>query len=242
MDIKDLNVEINVEKVICRDEADGHGRAEPYMWTVYFKLDGDNLKLNDKLMLDGKGEIRTTPNSHYNLGVRKVKGGQTINVPDRIGKYKTIMKPIPVLEGLEAFLPNGVGGIIGVVMVLLEKDHVSHKGAEAGHRALNDGVREAMDDLVKTRTFNNPSVSEEEINMFEKDIVAETEKAIIKKQDLIQNLWAGLNRDDIIGTKVFYFTHEEVQEKGNINFSERFKNKHGDWTVEGNIKAVVKLS
>jgi len=68
-------------------------------------------------------------------------------------------------------------------------------------------------------------ISEEEINMFEKDIVAETEKAIIKKQDLIQNLWAGLNKDDIIGTKVFYFTHEEVQEKGNINFSERFKRK-----------------
>jgi len=237
MDLQALKVNIQVEKIICRDEADGHGKAEPYMWTVFFKLDGHKLSLNELLKLDGEGDIITTAGSHNNLGVRKAKAGDIINVPSKIGQYKTQMKPIPVFDAFKPILPNGIGGIIGVVTVLLEKDHVSYKGAEAGHKALNQGVKEAMLELVKSRTLTNPNVSEEELNMFEKDIIADTENAIIKKQNIIQNLWSVINKDDVIGVKVFFFTHEEVQEKSKIYFEERFQNENGDWTISGNITA-----
>jgi len=239
MDLQDLNIKLKVQKVICRDDADGHGKAEPYMWTVFFKLDGDNLRLNEQLKLDGDGEIITTPKSHRNLGVKKVGTGDVIQVPANIGAYSTKMKPIPVFDALKPILPNGVGGIMGVVMILLEKDNVSNSGAEAGHRALNKGVREAMRELVKTRTLTNPSISDEELNMFEKDIIANTEAAIIKRQNIFQNLWASLNKDDVIGVKVFYFTHEEMQEKLRIYFGERFQNKYGDWTVAGKLDAEI---
>lgn len=239
MDLQALKIKIKLDKIICRDEADGHGKAEPYMWTVYFKLDGHQLNLNEQLKLDGEGEITPTPGSHNNLGVRKAKAGDIIKIPRRIGEYNTQMKPIPVFDALKPILPNGVGGIIGVVTVLLEKDHVSDKGAEAGHKALNQGVKEAMLELVKSRTLTNPSVTDEELNMFEKDIIANTEDAIIKKQNIIQNLWSVINKDDVIGVKVFYFTHEEAQEKLKINFGERFKNENGDWTISGQITAEV---
>jgi len=239
MNLQPLKIEIKLDKIICRDEADGHGKAEPYMWTVFFRLDGHKLNLNEQLKLDGEGDIITTPGSHNNLGVKKAKAGDTINIPKRIGKYSTQMKPIPVFEALQPVLPNGVGGIIGVVTVLLEKDHVSYKGAEAGHKALNQGVKEAMLELVKSRTLTNPSVSDEELNMFEKDIIADTEDAIIKKQNIIQNLWSVINKDDVIGVKVFFFTHEEAQEKLKINFEERFKNENGDWTIYGQLKADI---
>ena len=148
-----------------------------------------------------------------------------------------------VFDALKPILPNGIGGIIGVVTVLLEKDHVSYKGAEAGHKALNQGVKEAMLALVKSRTLTNPNVSDEELNMFEKDIIADTEDAIIKKQNIIQNLWSVINKDDVIGVKVFFFTHEELQEKLKINFGERFQNENGDWTISGKITAeVIQLS
>lgn len=239
MDLQALKTKIDIEKIICRDEADGHGKAEPYMWTVFFRLDGHKLSLNEELKLDGEGDIITTPGSHNNLGVRKVKAGDIIKVPKRIGQYEAPMKPIPVFDALKPVLPNGIGGIIGVVTVLLEKDHVSYKGAEAGHKALNQGVKEAMADLVKSRTLTNPNVTDEELNMFEKDIIADTEQAIIKKQNIIQNLWAVLNKDDVIGVKVFFFTHEEIQEKSKIYFGERFQNENGDWTVSGKITAEI---
>jgi len=239
MDLKALKIKLQLEKIICRDEADGHGKAEPYMWTVFFKLDGNKLSLNEQLKLDGEGDIITTPGSHNNLGVRKAKAGDIIKIPGKIGQYDTQMKPIPVFDALKPVLPNGIGGIIGVVTVLLEKDHVSKQGAEAGHKALNQGVKEAMLKLVKSRTFNNPNVSDEELNMFTKDIIEDTEKAIIKKQNIIQNLWSVINKDDVIGVKVFYFTHEEVQEKAKIYFGERFQNENGDWTVSGKISAEI---
>lgn len=239
MDLQALKIKLELEKIICRDEADGHGKAEPYMWTVFFKLDGNKLSLNEQLKLDGEGDITTTPGSHNNLGVRKAKAGDIIKIPAKIGQYNTQMKPIPVFDALKPVLPNGIAGIIGVVSVLLEKDHVSKQGAEAGHKALNQGIKEAMLELVKSRTFSNPSVSDKELNMFTKDIIDDTEKAIIKKQNIIQNLWSVINKDDVIGVKVFYFTHEEIQEKAKIYFGERFQNENGDWTVSGKITAEI---
>src|SRR3954464_12389541 len=63
-----LRVSLQLDHIHCYDEEDGWGAAEPYLWTVFFKVDGDGVALTDALKLSGGATVVTTPGSHGNLG------------------------------------------------------------------------------------------------------------------------------------------------------------------------------
>ena len=48
-----LNVSVKLNDAHRFDEGDGPGSAEPYLWTVFFKTDGDTVKVNSALKLEG---------------------------------------------------------------------------------------------------------------------------------------------------------------------------------------------
>ncbi|MCR6639835.1 MAG: hypothetical protein NVV82_12870 [Sporocytophaga sp.] len=52
-----LKVKFHFDRLHCHDEAGGWGNAEPYMWTVFFKMDGTTCRLNDSLLLEGTATI-----------------------------------------------------------------------------------------------------------------------------------------------------------------------------------------
>lgn len=92
----ELNVQFDLERIECHDEGDGWGDAEPYLWTVFFKVDGDTVSLGDDLFLHGTATVTTTPGSHGNLGNTDVGEGDTLIVPSAIGEHTTRLRPIPV--------------------------------------------------------------------------------------------------------------------------------------------------
>ena len=228
-----LSVSLKLNNIICRDEGDGWGNAEPYLWTVFFKIDGETVSLTEALTLSGESTIHTTPGSHGNLDDDSVDEGDTVAIPSDIGEWTTTLEPIPVPDSLSS-LVDPLGGIIGVVCILMEEDNVSDDGAEAGHQALNTAVENAINQIISTRTFANQSVSEEELEDFEDDIKSAISSAIENQQNFFENIWSWLNKDDTIGTKVFFFEHDTLADNNNINFNERWKNE-GDWEITGNI-------
>src|SRR3954454_13449038 len=91
-----LRVAIDLERIHCYDEGDGWGNAEPYLWTVFFKVDGDSVALTEGLTLTGHATVSGTPGSHGNLGDTDVDEGDDVPIPSAIGQWDTLMKPIPV--------------------------------------------------------------------------------------------------------------------------------------------------
>src|SRR5687768_818557 len=113
-----LRTSIRLERIHCSDEGDGWGDAEPYLWPVYFKIDGTTAVLTDMLTLSGTGEIQTTVGSHGNLGDTDVDAGDDVFIPQTIGSFDTLLSPIPVPPPFNS-TQEDVGGVVGVVCVLM---------------------------------------------------------------------------------------------------------------------------
>ena len=232
-----LSINLEVDRIFCHDEGDGWGDAEPYLWTVFFKIDGSTIVVADDLTLAGNATIQTTPGSHGNLNNNDVDEGDNVVVPAAIGHFETILEPIPLSPPWDA-LADPIGGVVGVVTVLMEEDNVTDDGAEAGHRALNDAVRNALNEIVSTRSLTNQDVTDEEINGFTSSIESAVSSAIQNQQNIFENIWSWINPDDSIGTEVFIFSYSDLESGGTINFSRRWRNE-GDWELFGHITSTV---
>lgn len=232
-----IRVDLELDNIIVHDEGDGWGDAEPYLWTVFFKVDGDTVSVTDSLTLSGPPTIETTPGSHGNLNTSDAEEGDNITIPSAIGEWSTILKPIPGPPSLSSLFED-FGGVIGVVAILMEEDNVSDDGAEAGHQALNQGVRDALQEIINTRSISNQDVTEDEIKGFTDAIESKIRDAIKNQQNFFENIWSWLNADDTIGTKVFLFKHDDLDPSTALNFSHRWQNE-GDWEIFGHLSSSV---
>lgn len=230
---KVIRINLELDRIHCHDEGDGWGSAEPYLWTVFFKVDGNTVQLTESLTLSGAPATHNTPGSHGNLGDTDVDAGDNVTIPAAIGEWETYLKPIPAPASLSSLLQD-VGGVVGVVAILMEEDNVSDDGAEAGHAALNSAVRSALQQIIDTRSLTNQDVSEEEISGFTGSVESAIKNAIVSQQNFFENLWSWLNPDDTIGVKVFVFKHDDLDPAVTENFSHRWKNE-GDWEIFGHI-------
>ena len=233
-----LQVKFKLNQITCFDEADSLGAAEPYLWTVFFKVDGETAKVTDdgKIHLSGTGIVKATPGSHGNLGTRDVSAGGRIPIPAALGEWESRLIPIPVPDSLKTFFPNGIGGIIGVICILMEEDNVTDSGAEAGHRTLNEEVQKKLNAIIPTITLQNTDPSDE-IDKIEGEVREAIENAIQDHQNIFENLWSFLNADDTIGVKTFMFSHDDLIQNSDQIFSQRWKNE-GDWSISGAVHAV----
>ena len=232
-----LRVWLELDRIDCHDEGDGLGSAEPYLWTVFFKIDGDTVALTESLTLSGAPTV-ATPGSHGNLGDTDVDAGDDITTPSTIGEWSPFLTPIPVPESLRPLVGDDLPGLVGVVCVLMEEDNVTDDGAEAGHAALNTAVASALADIIATRGFSNPDITEEEIDQYMEPVRDTVTEAVKNQQSFFENLWSWLNEDDTIGTRVFFWKQDDLAAGGIINLSQRWEDE-GDWELFGHINATV---
>ena len=145
-----LRTRLSLDHILAYEEGDGFGSAEPYLWTVFFKIDGDTVVLGDDAFLHGTCTLVGTPGSHGNLGDTDVDAGDDVLIPRAIGELLGTLRPIPLADGIQHQLPTvpDAGGVVGVVFVLMEEDQVSDEGAEAGHARLNSLVEEAINGFI----------------------------------------------------------------------------------------------
>jgi hypothetical protein len=126
----------------------------------------------------------------------------------------------------------------GVVAVLMEEDNVTDAGAVAGYNALVDAIRSGLTKLTGTLGLTKQEVTDQDIDSIETEAAKAVKAAIKSNQNLFENLWAWLNKDDQIGSEVFRFSHDKLAEGTVINFSKRWKNE-GDWQIFGHANASV---
>lgn len=240
--MQDLNIEMKLETIRCRDEGDGPGNAEPYLWTVFFKADGETLVVNsdgpNPVFVQGPPTVVGTPGNHGNLGTNSVDEGDVVSIPAIIGEYRTVMKPIPLttpILGVEE-----VGGMMGCLVVLMEEDNTSTSDIGRGHDALNSAVRDKLAKLLGTLSLSNPEPSEAEIAELSSQVGDAVKDAIGGGVSVFEWLTGFGNMDDQIGSESFRFSHKTLEESGgaSIPFSRRWKNE-GDWEISGHIRATA---
>lgn len=239
-----LPTSVKLSTIYCRDEADSAGDAEPYLWTIFFKIDGETIR-QQLTRLTGDAVFHFGPGSHGNLGTRSVDAGESIQIPAAIGEWHTQLQPIILTQG-STTIP--VPGIVGVVAVLMEEDNVSDSGAEKGHQSLNNFVRKEINDFIHGINLldfigvPDPQAKLKElIEAMKKKIqdgaLAVVSKAIKNAQGVLANLWSGLNKDDNIGSAAFTFSQQDiVQRRYSIGLNQRWRNE-GDWELFGAITA-----
>jgi hypothetical protein len=237
----DLNIEFKLERIRCHDEGDGPGNAEPYLWTVFFKVDGDSLVVNSDgpaaPFLQGVPTVVSTPGNHGNLGTGSVDEGDNVSVPAIIGEYRTILKPIPLTTPIGSI--DEVGGMIGCIAVLMEEDDTPAAAIARGHEALDRNVRDELTAVLGTLSVSNQEPSEEDITAMTDRIGDAVKQSIKDGVSVLDWIVAFGNMDDQIGSAVFRFSHSQLEQAGAvpIPFSRRWRNE-GDWELFGHITAV----
>src|ERR671910_189511 len=84
-----IGVRIELDHIHCHEEGDGIGSAEPYLWTVFFKVDGTTVSVTPGFTLDGEATVEFTPGSHGNLPNSDVDPGEDVDILGILGDWST---------------------------------------------------------------------------------------------------------------------------------------------------------
>ena len=240
--MNELAIELKLDRIHCHDEGDGPGNAEPYLWTVFFKVDGETVTaVTDgpgSPHLEGAPTVVGTPGNHGNLGTTDVDEGDDVMVPAIIGEYRTTLKPIPLSQPIASI--DAVGGIIGCVMILMEEDGTPNGAIARGHEALDRAMRDALASQVAQVSISQPTPTEADLEALTSQVSQAVKSSIKDALNVFDWLGALGNNDDQIGTHVVFFTHDELANRAGqvIPFSHRWPNE-GDWEIFGHVSAKV---
>lgn len=215
---------------------DDSGNAEPYLWTVFFKIDGDTAFVDSSLSLQGQSTVVATPLNQGNLLDDDVIHGEDVPIPAFVGEFRTILRPLPLQtpQGTTSDAP----GVIGCAVVLLEEDNTPNSVTAAGKDALTGAVKRALDDLVPTLGIDNPEPTDEQIDEMRAQVTAAVEKAIRDEITALDFLTGGGDMDERIGNAFFYFLHDHLVEAGSVGLpiSQRWDSE-GSWELTGSAVA-----
>jgi hypothetical protein len=231
-----LDATLTLTSLYCHDEGDGVGSAEPYLWTVFFKIDGDTAVVDATSTLRGAATVVTTPGNRRNLPNRAVDGGESVPIPAVLGEFGTHLKPIPLQQPIGEF--TEVGGVMGAIAIVMEQDNTPASAIASGHDALNQAVQDSLDALIPRLTIGHQEPTEDEIKAMTKQVADAVTKAVADGVSIWDWMGGAGNMDDRIGSEVFRFSHRELKGQGpsGIAIHKRFSNQ-GDWELLGRVTA-----
>jgi len=229
-------VTFDLAKLTCESAGEAGG-DEPYLWTVFFTIDGTTVSLRDDLRLRGSAALTTTPGSHGNLGAGGVGAGETIQIPDAVGRTTVILDLVKFPASLSGALVGGVSGAAGCVSVLLEQDLVAAGAAEAGHQAFNAEVKRVLDELIATLGVGNVAPSPDDLAALSGPIGDKVRQAILEEGNVLQDVFAGVDPDDVVGFNVFLFTHRALLADPSATITATY-GQAGRYQLTGTVSAV----
>ena len=240
-----VRLELALERLTCLSLPSDRKR-DPYLWVIFFKADGSTMRVAKDLTLKGEPVLHFSEGSHGNLGKKDVGVGEELTIPPSVGTWCTELKPAYA----EPFEQN-VTGAIGMVCALMEENNITDKGAEAGHQRLNielaNALREVLSEFHPRHVdLDDPMASLQEFFKvrFEaraKALPMTIAKAIMGKQNIFENVWSLVKRDDLIGFHFALFTHYDLAKMKNraLAIDHTIKHeKYGEWQLEGALRLV----
>ncbi len=234
-----FNVRVQIPDIFCREEADGIGDAEPYLWPVLFKIDGDNYVVARGLT--GNPFIAIKHGDHGNLADTDVDAFALVRVPEALGVFETTLWPIPVVDPTyRAVLGDDLPGIVGIVAVLMEQDGWPDELATTGYAALVDAVQLGVAKFVTKYQHRpappTPNDVADEIEALKAMATKMVSGAIKEKMggDVFVFGTAG-NNDDTLGAEAWYVNQDQLTAKSLIEFQRTWTDDEtkgcGEWRI-----------
>lgn len=246
--MRTLYLRMKLQQLRCHDKPDGWTTGEPYLWNIFFKIDGSCVTLNGQFKLEGRPVYHFSKGSQGNLSARNLESGGMVPIPEEVGEWHTHLVPITL-----PYFEAQISGVVGLVSVLIEQNFVSSSGAEAGHEAFNKFVVEALDSVVRgfdPKRINIDNVDKSIKDYFDSQVRKYTEnisnlvsQAVTSSQNIVQNFLSLLKKDVVIGYHIWDFAGAAIENGGGeLPFSHRWETKkYGDWELKGRIYANVEL-
>ncbi|MEU4745116.1 hypothetical protein AB0G02_32295 [Actinosynnema sp. NPDC023658] len=239
-----INMTTRLTRLHCHDEGDGWGNAEPYLWAVFFKIDGDSYVVQQGAGLVGSPIIVSSNGSHGNLGNTDVDAGDDVTVPEGIGSFSTVLKPIPVNDPFIASLfPDGnLPGITGVVVTAMEEDGWPDSLANDGYSAFVNAVHLAVvkvaADFQHATHAPTPAEIKAAVDQVKSSAATSVRTQVKGSMDAWELLWFGTfgDNDDSVGTEAFTTDCDALKAMPDIDFSRRWNEEtaeDGDWELFG---------
>ena len=216
-----LNVTFRLQRLRCLEEADGAGAAEPYMWVMFFKLDGETLTVDSDAGFKVKGQAVSVSMSgnHGDLGDRGVNRGDVVAIPAQLGAFDTVLMPIPLTKQVGQM--THVGGAIGCIAVLLEQDATPSDAILAGHNKLAESVTTELAKVIDTLGPGKQSPSDEEIAGIISDVTGAVTRAVRNAVNGLAELLR--NSDDLVGAAVLLISQAELASAGRAGLDLRHR-------------------
>lgn len=251
-----LNLKISIEKIHCFNKGDGSGKAEPYLWPLFFKIDGESFTIEQNIGLVGFPILFTTNGNHKNLTNQGVSSGEYVAVPENVGTWETKLLPI-INHGNDNLFPDTIPGFVGVVVVLMEQDSWPNSFAQIGYDALRDSIKLGLIETAENYQHLNGIPTQNQLDNIIQSIkdkaksdVYNAIKAAMDGEELIKFGFPGHlgNNDDKIGEEAFIHRQDEIiieslpvgaTFKAVLPFSRRWDKKesggNGDWEISGSF-------
>jgi hypothetical protein len=214
------------------------GGDQPYMWNVFFTIDGASVAFGEDLRLRGRARVQASVGSHGNLGAgaAAMRAGDRVEIPDPVGRFVADLRLIPFPAALESALVGGVSGVAGCVSVLLEKDLVAPAAAEEGRKAFVDEVTRVLDELIPTLGVGSQTPDPADLEALGDRIGQRVREEILAAGGPVQDLLAALDPDDVIGFRVLLFTHADLIRRPHQPIAITYDDV-GRYTAEGSVTA-----
>lgn len=244
-----LDVSINLSHIHCIDEGDGPGLAEPYLWTLFFKVDGSTFRLAIvptpespfSVKLQGMLTVSRRNGEHRNLRNTDddpVDEGEDVAIPPGIGKWDTFLTPIPPADAfVEDLLKKGemvdLPGTIGVICILMEEDNLPDSSAAAGYNSFCSTFEAKMNEHLNSLTLGDLQNSttpegKEKDEVFQKElkkaITNAVESAIKDDLNILEAAWNFLaGADQTLGSGSFQFDNDDLEKHQQFALKARWK-------------------
>jgi hypothetical protein len=214
-----IKVEISLDSISRLIQQEGGGASFPppqipsslpwygvYLWTVFFKIDGDTVYVDENLKVQGTAKLFPTPGNQGDLPT--YDNVNFVSIPAANGYFRTVLTPIPV-NTFNTTVPGALGC---VAVVLLQNDTPSDAVAQ-GHQALNNSLQQGLDSLISSLTITHSTVTGDDVTALENQVSAAVKAAITNAVSTWDKILTGLglqNQDSMAGTVVYRFAPSDL--------------------------------
>lgn len=232
VDMRNLDVTFKLPRLRCRDEADGIGPAEPYLWVTFVKVDGETVVVDETFHLAGTPTIvpRLSPGGdHGDLHDPAVRAGDVVTIPAPLDSFSTILKPIPLKTPIAGV--THIGGVIGCIAVLLEEDDTPEHAIAAGHTRLNDALRAEIQRVLATIEMRDQFVGA--VDGIAGAVTGQVKDAIVGALGTVESITEFFgNSDDMIGAAALVAEHADLEaaSSGGLDLRVRWADRFARFT------------